>query len=126
MGAKCYYRRDTWGDIGEGLDNTKKLQALGDSYEASTAVWGKDIYGNGYSDWFIPSKDELKLLLDNIACNYSGGFTLNVYYWSSLEDGNTFNAYRLKADNSSSVIGTEMGTGARNEGCRVRLVRRFK
>jgi len=44
-----------------------------------------DLVSGGYSDWYLPSKDELNMLyLNRIAI---GGFTIN-YYWSSSEYDN--------------------------------------
>jgi hypothetical protein len=39
--------------------------------------------GGGYSDWFLPSKDELNQLFINGI--FIGGFKAD-YYWSSSED----------------------------------------
>ena len=44
-----------------------------------------DLVLGGYSDWYLPSKDELnKLYINRIAI---GGFANN-YYWSSTEGDN--------------------------------------
>lgn len=39
--------------------------------------------GNGFGDWYLPSKDEVKLMFDNK--NYIKN--LSVWYWSSTESG---------------------------------------
>jgi len=68
--------------IGTGLSNTNAIIiAQGDgSYAASIA---RDYNGGGYTDWYLPSRDELNQLFEHR--NAIGGFT-NYYYWSSTED----------------------------------------
>jgi hypothetical protein len=67
--------------IGTGNTNTNAIvssQGAG-SYAAKLCA---DLTLNGYSDWYLPSKDELKKLYLNKAA--IGGFTDNAY-WSSSE-----------------------------------------
>ena len=69
--------------IGTGLTNTNAIIAAqgSGSYAASIA---RDYNGGGYTDWFLPSKDELNQLYVNSAA--IGGFTLPYNsYWSSTE-----------------------------------------
>ena len=67
--------------IGTGLTNTNAIIAAqgSGSYAASIA---RDYNGGGYTDWFLPSKDELNQLYENKTTNM--GFT-DYYYWSSTE-----------------------------------------
>jgi hypothetical protein len=70
-------------EIGTGLSNTNTIitsqGATSTSYAAGLA---RAHNGGGYTDWYLPSKDELKkLYLNRIAI---GGFAGN-YYWSSTE-----------------------------------------
>lgn len=71
--------------IGTGLSNTNAIIAsqmeTATSYAAGLA---RAYAGGGYTDWYLPSKDELnKLYLNKTAI---GGFADN-YYWSSTEVG---------------------------------------
>lgn len=77
--------------VGSGYQNTIDIE-LG-CISAGTAA---DVCANlnlgGYSDWFLPSKDELDLMWQNLAdSNNIGGFAPYTY-WSSTED-NSENAW---------------------------------
>ena len=78
--------------IGTGNQNTIDIEA-----GCSTFGTAADICANlvlsGYTDWFLPSRDELYLMHQNIGPGNAlglgnvGGFALN-YYWSSTEGSN--------------------------------------
>jgi hypothetical protein len=76
--------------IGTGADNTSDI--LADCSQTGIAAELCDNYtGGGYSDWFLPSKDELDEMYQNIAtieatagANGGSGFA-SAYYWSSTE-----------------------------------------
>ena len=70
--------------IGTGLSNTNTIitsqGAISTSYAAGLA---RAYAGGGYTDWYLPSKDELnKLYLNRSAI---GGFAIGSNYWSSTE-----------------------------------------
>ncbi len=67
--------------IGTGNQNTIDIMA-GCSTAGIAARLCGDLVLNGYSDWYLPSKDELnKLYINRVAI---GGFTSN-HYWTSSE-----------------------------------------
>ncbi|MGG9962862.1 DUF1566 domain-containing protein [Ferruginibacter sp. SUN106] len=68
--------------VGSGNDNTNKIvSAFGAGNYAARLCY--DLGLNGYTDWYLPSKDELnKLYLNKAAI---GGFA-NYRYWASSED----------------------------------------
>jgi len=74
--------------IGTGASNTALIIANGGSSTSYAAAFAASITDGGYTDWFLPSKDELnKLYLNRTAI---GGFTGTIY-WSSTEvSGNQF------------------------------------
>ena len=116
-GVKC----ETKDGIGDGLENTKKLSEKGSGYKAACAVYGKDLYENGYTDWFLPSKDELNLMYTNLYEQDSsiGGFT-GTSYWSSSEY-NSGNYAWFKVF-STGYLSANVKTDSRS----VRPVRAFK
>jgi hypothetical protein len=72
--------------LGTGNANTNTILSVqgAGSYAAQLCY---DLVLNGYSDWYLPSKDELnKLYLNRTAI---GGFAA-VYYWSSSEYNNNY------------------------------------
>jgi len=82
---------DTATALGTGMANTKAIiaaQGTG-NYAASLC---RNLTLNGYSDWYLPSKNELNKLYLNHAI--IGGFSSSNYYWSSTESNtDTDNAF---------------------------------
>ena len=72
---------------------------------------------NGYSDWFLPSRDELQLMYDNLEISGLGNFT-NAAYWSSTEMTNVY-AWQVVFS-----TGFSQGTG-KSSNALVRAVRKF-
>ena len=78
------------GDLGyaegeiHGLIAAPSIISIGINWNDAKTIC-KEHRGGGYSDWHLPSKDELNKLF--LKKNKIGGFSNN-YYWSSTEDGN--------------------------------------
>jgi uncharacterized repeat protein (TIGR02543 family) len=102
--------------VGTGEQNTIDIEA-----GCTTIGTAADICANlslgGYSDWFLPSIDELNLMYENLYLEGVGGFADN-YYWSSSE-GNDGNAWLQNFFNGYQDYGSKDGT------YRVRAVRAF-
>jgi hypothetical protein len=70
--------------LGTGLANTNTIISVqGATATDYAAGLARDYNGGSYSDWYLPSKDELNKLYDNRVA--IGGFALDGY-WSSSED----------------------------------------
>jgi hypothetical protein len=103
--------------IGTGLSNTNAIIAsqgeLATSYAAGVA---RAYNGGGYTDWYLPSRDELsKLYLNKTLI---AGFPAERSYWSSSEHSNGA-AYRLE-----SFFGGNSEINKDNT-CYVRAIRAF-
>ena len=101
--------------IGTGKSNTEKIievQGAG----AYAAQLCDDLVLNGYSDWFLPSKDELNELYKNRV--EIGGFSYTNTYWSSSETGN-FGAWAHYFEDGYQFNASKIST------CKVRAVRYF-
>jgi hypothetical protein len=105
--------------IGDGQANTTTIvNELGNNggtdYAAKLA---DDLVHNGYSDWFLPSRDELDLMYENLHQQGLGGFAA-VAYWSSSElSSNSAWAQNFSTGNQ--------GSGNKNFDYRVRAARAF-
>lgn len=100
--------------IGTGNQNTTDIVNGCSTINIAAKLCSNLVLG-GYSDWYLPSKDELNKLYLNK--NAVGGFA-NAYYWSSSES------------NASNVWGQAFGNGAQATNNktltnRVRAVRAF-
>jgi hypothetical protein len=91
--------------IGTGLANTNTIitsqGATSTSYAAGLA---RAYAGGGYTDWYLPSKDELnKLYINRTAI---GGFA-NVVYWSSTESDSNYAWYQPFGFGLQSLYGKD-------------------
>ncbi|PKL21289.1 MAG: hypothetical protein CVV48_08770 [Spirochaetae bacterium HGW-Spirochaetae-4] len=73
-----------------------------------------------YDDWFLPSKDELNFMYQNLQMQSKGGFSWN-YYWSSSESNDEF-AWIHEFQNGGQY---DYAFGGRANAYKVRPVRVF-
>jgi hypothetical protein len=73
--------------VGTGAENTAKIVA-GCSTAGIAARICTDLVVNGYNDWFLPSKDELNLMYQNLKVAGIGGFASDAYWTSSEYSAN--------------------------------------
>lgn len=110
--------------LGQGLANTNLIygsQGTSSSYAARLA---KEYAGGGYTDWFLPSKDELyKLYLNKSSIGgFNTGTQTNNYYWSSSQDtSNASNGYLY----DFSTIPGSMTSMPKSSSLMVRAIRKF-
>jgi hypothetical protein len=106
--------------LGDGLTNTLSIfNQYGSSgiYASLTAL---NYNYNGYFEWFLPSRDELLQMRQNLFLNGIGSFSSGLYYWSSSEDANfSSNAWAVNMSSGSTVTHPKSST------FRVRPIRRF-
>lgn len=87
--------------IFKGKDNTQKIvDKLGEGTYA--AQYCAILDHDGYSDWYLPSKDELDLLYQAYKNDVIPGFA-HAYYWSSTEISNKDVYYKSFWDGQSYV-----------------------
>jgi len=109
--------------IGTGAQNTSDIEA-GCTTPGIAADICANLSLNGYTDWFLPSIDELnemyqnKAAIDATATAYGGSAFANAPYWSSTEFG-TLNAWFQSFNNGTQAY------NEKNLTLRVRAVRSF-
>ena len=76
--------------IGTGSANTDAIISVqGDTQSDYAAGLARAYTGGGYTDWFLPSKDELnQMYINKSTLEDVSGFNafINTYYWSSTEN----------------------------------------
>jgi hypothetical protein len=105
--------------VGAGKRNTEiivdRLGTLKETRMAAQVCASMDI--NGFTDWFLPSKDELNLMYKNLKQKGLGNFNVN-WYWSSSQ-ANVNGAWNQNFRN-----GYQQGD-FKNTACSVRAIRAF-
>ena len=103
--------------IGTGLANTNTIiTSQGGTPTSYAAGLARAYTGGGYTDWYLPSKDELyKLYLNRTTI---GGF-IWYFYWSSSEAGNNI-AWLQNFDNNG-----DQGFSGKDQTIYVRAIRSF-
>jgi hypothetical protein len=130
------FRWSYFGDGGEvGTDTSFGSGATNCNLMSSSFEQGLDLvvynynantFGNnnsGYTDWFVPSFNELKILMQNQA--YIGtALSTSGYYWSSSENEYNFNEALSLSSYSSTTAIYYLALAQTNE-LKVRLIRKF-
>jgi hypothetical protein len=111
---------DTKAELGSGLENTKLLSSLfwGDHEIGSAAVFCGLLEYNNFHDWYLPSKDELHLLWENLAQKGLGDFSSDAY-WSSTQSTNNDVWFETLND------GKQYFNGKKTDILYVRAIRQF-
>ncbi|NDA63151.1 MAG: DUF1566 domain-containing protein [Chitinophagia bacterium] len=118
-----------WGCYGTNIEGTSS--AYGTGQANTTAIVNgcsdrpiaasacDDLVLNGYSDWYLPSIDELQLMYSNLHVQGFGGYS-NAWYWSSSQYNHYFASYMDFANGNVAPT-----TPFKNFNLRVRAVRAF-
>lgn len=93
-------------DLNNGASNTTKIiNSLGSAYCAASLC--RNYTGGGYTDWFMPARNQLHYLFD--AKDKIGNVTPG-YYWSSTENSNDISSawvVRMDTQNGSEEVWTK-------------------
>jgi len=103
--------------IGTGYQNTQAILAGCEERPIASSVCSSLTLG-GKSDWFLPSKDELNLMYENLYLVVGGFFTDHVY-WSSSETSDYYAWYQ------DFYNGGQYTNWPKSNSGRVRAVRAF-
>jgi len=116
------YKHDVPGtesEIGSGKRNTElileKIREVGGARQAAQLCASLEF--NGFSDWFLPSKDELDMMYKNMKQINLGNF-IKDKYWSSTQYTNDM-AWNLKFNNG------KFDKSHKDQKCNVRAIRAF-
>jgi hypothetical protein len=122
-----------WGDVyasglspalGDGKKNTQLIvEALKAAKIGGAAQYCDDLEYGGYTDWFLPSRDELNLMYQNLKEKELGGFTGESYWSSYYANSMGRSMYFYQRFNNGEQEYTN--TSRRGNAFRVRAIRQF-
>ncbi len=103
--------------VGAGSMNSAKIiKLLGKNAKAAKIC--SEYKGGNTSGWYLPSKNELNLMYENLKKNGTGGFA-DMEYWSSSESDEAYAWYQDFKDGAAD-------SNTKTNRLRVRAVRAFK
>lgn len=103
--------------LGSGNSNTQAIVGICSSSTIAAALCNNLISG-GYSDWYLPSRDELNKLYSNKGS--IGGFA-NASYWSSSQSSTSATTNAISINFGTGVISNNLKTNS----FYVRAIRKF-
>ena len=104
--------------LGTGQANTHNILSVCSERPIAASVCDNLVL-NGYSDWYLPSRDELQLIYSNIHTQNMGSFSNHGGYWSSSRY-NSFGSWIVEFGNGTI---TEWDNNNMDTHCKVRAVR---
>lgn len=104
--------------LGSGKANTLLIIAANSNLNNAAKVCDDYSY-NGYTDWYLPSSEELQLMCQNLYSAGKGNFATN-FYWSSTDINRIHNATWMQFN--GCYIRTDLGRNMTNL---VRPIRQF-
>ena len=87
-GCYCQDIKNTKTEVGTGQNNTKEILTqciTSQDIPNWSAKIVNDLVNDGFDDWYLPSKDELNLIYQNLHLNGLGNFSKTIPYWSSTQ-----------------------------------------
>jgi hypothetical protein len=122
-GDTLQYVNETSLNIGTGAANTTRIVSVLGDYNIGdyAAKLCDDLDDGTYSDWYLPSRNELQKMQKNK--NVVPGITPNGFYWSSSEytEASSWKAWIIDFG-----TGTMLATYDKNNAQRVRAIRSFE
>jgi hypothetical protein len=107
--------------IGTGKQNTMLIVRTDETGTAAHRC--REYRQGGYDDWFLPSKDELNLMYQELKQKGLGGFS-NAEYWSSSAESTGYGAWNQRFRDGHQERGSYV-SGYKNNTFAVRPVRAF-
>jgi hypothetical protein len=128
-GCNCFEIGGLSFSLGSGLTNTNRITSICLQNGIAAEICS-NLQLNGYSDWFLPSINELQLMWNNLRGTPNSptpnlaNFSTQSPYWSSSEPSN-YPCYALAIDFWQGNMVTRNKYMGQNYGSRVRAIRSF-
>lgn len=108
--------------LGNGMNNTNSIFSFYGNNGNYAAKLALVFSSNSKSDWFLPSREELIEMFNNLYLSNLGSFSTNAFYWSSSQDFNfPQNAWAVKMLNELGNVSSQN----KNLNLKVRPIRKF-